>query len=54
MAEPSECPYCGQPLQNQTAVKHLHESQERLEAKLRRELTREAESRCRQEDGDKA
>lgn len=42
MPEPSACPFCGQPLVNQTAVKHLHRSEEKYQAELRGRLTEEA------------
>ena len=41
-SSPSNCPFCGQPLTNQAAIDHLHRSESKFEANLRRVLQAEA------------
>ena len=41
-SSPSNCPFCGQPLTNQAAIDHLHRSESKFEADLRRVLQAEA------------
>jgi len=44
MPGPSKCPYCNQPLISEAAVKHLHQSEE----KLRRQLIKEANAAAKE------
>ena len=48
MGKPSKCPFCGQPLIDETAVRHLHRRQVRFEADLRQHLEKEAEAAAKE------
>ena len=46
-ASPSKCPFCGQPLVDETAVAHLRHAQEAFEAELRASVRADAKAELR-------
>jgi hypothetical protein len=47
-ASPSKCPFCGQPLVDETAVAHLRRAQETFEAELRASIKADAKAELRE------